>query len=85
MKLSTLEALVLAMRERADYNGVTDPTVEFYERNTEEFRQRVAVGESFLNSTVSPDVCRDTLRAYTVLESGDNAQRGDYAIPLVAC
>lgn len=86
MKLSTLEALVAAMRERADYYGVTDPNVELYYANNERFRNELkAEHYPFVNFEVDPDCTRDTLKAHTVHADGSAAKKGDYAIPLSIC
>ena len=85
MKLSDLEALVKAMRERADHNGHKDPNVEFYESNCPEFAAALANGNAFVNFDIDSEVTRDTLRHYTVTSDGSAAKRGDYAIPLKAC
>lgn len=85
MKLSILEALVAAMRERATHNGVSDPNVEFYENNCPQFAATLANGNAFVNFDIDSEVSRDTLRHHVVTSDGSAARRGDYAIPLKAC
>ena len=85
MKLSTLEALVKAMRERASANDVDDPNVEFYENNCPQFAATLANGNAFVNFDIDGEVSRDTLRHHVVTSDGSAAKRGDYAIPIKAC
>lgn len=85
MKLSTLEALVKAMRERASANDVDDPNVEFYETNCLDPAATRANGNAFVNFDIDEEVTRETLRHHTVTSDGSAAKRGDYAIPLKAC
>lgn len=86
MKLSTLEALVKAMRRRAARSGVTDPNVEFYENNDPAFAEVLQNGNAFVNFDIPEHVTKDTLGLYTVATPGGTAaERGDYAIPLNAC
>ena len=85
MKLSDLEALVKAMRERADHHGHEDPNVEFYESNCPEFAATLANGNAFVNFDIDSEVTRETLRQHVVTSDGSAAKRGDYAVPLKAC
>ena len=85
MKLSTLEALVKAMRERASANDVDDPNVEFYENNCPQFAATLQNGNAFVNFDIDEEVTRETLCRHTVTSDGSAAKRGDYAIPLKAC
>ncbi len=85
MKLSDLEALVKAMRERADDHGHKDPNVEFYESNCPEFAATLANGNAFVNFDIDSEVTRETLCQHVVTSDGGAAKRGDYAIPLKAC
>lgn len=84
MKLSTLEKLVAAMRQRASDNGVADPNVEFYDSDRHAFITALTSDRVYVNMDVVPGTER-ILREHTVTCDGDAAKRGDYAIPLRLC
>lgn len=83
MKLSQLEALCMAMRETAQATGATDPNVEFYEASRSALMNAACTGAAFLN--MEPDVEGHPLSDFMVLQNGDAAQRGDFAIPMRLC
>lgn len=82
MKLSQLEQLCAAMRQKANMVGNVDPTVEFYEQSRVAMMNAIHSGSHFLN--MEPD-CSAPLSECMVVKDGDVANRGDFAIPLRLC
>lgn len=82
MKLSRLEQLVAAMRDKANRMNVDDPEVQFYEDNKQELREALDANVFCNMDIVLVGDMSETMRNYVVPVSGDAAQRGDFCLPL---
>lgn len=82
MKLSRLEQLVAAMRDKANRMNVDDPEVQFYEDNKQELREALDANVFCNMDIVLVGDLSETMRNCVVPVSGDTAQRGDFCLPL---